>query len=117
MTLVEWRASRTARSLFWAAGVFALIMAVIPHPPQFPGEPYKAHHILAFATLAGLGSFAYPRTSLLKLLIGLSLYGAFIEIVQAMPFVHRDSDMFDWLIDTAAVTVVLLLVHWWRARR
>jgi VanZ family protein len=116
LTLADWRASRTACVLFWAAAAFTFVMAVIPHPPQLPGEAYKAHHILAFATLAALGSFAYPRTSLIKLLIGLSLFGAFIEVAQAMPLVHRDSDVSDWVIDTAAVSVVLLIVRWWRAR-
>jgi VanZ family protein len=92
-------------------------MAVLPHPPQLPGHPNdKLEHIAAFATLALLGSFAYPRTSPLKLLAGLSLFGALIEIVQAIPALQRDSDVWDWVADTAAVAVVLALV-WWRRRR
>lgn len=117
MRLREWRASRTARSLFWAMTCFAFVMAVLPHPPQIPGEPNdKVQHIAAFVTLALLGSFAYPRTALLRLLAGLSLFGAFIEVVQAIPALHRDSDVLDWLADTVAVAVVLLVVRWWRAR-
>jgi hypothetical protein len=50
------------------------------------------------------------------LLAGLSLFGAFIEVVQAIPELHRDSDVLDWLADTVAVAVVLLLVRWWRGR-
>lgn len=92
-------------------------MAVLPHPPQVPGEPNdKVQHIIAFATLSLLGSFAYPRTALLRLLAGLSLFGAFIEVVQAIPALHRDSDVLDWLADTVAVIVVLLIVRWWRSR-
>ena len=117
MNLSRWRASRTARSIFWAATCFAFVTAVIPQPPEVPGEPNdKVQHIIAFATLAALGVFAYPRTLLLKLLAGLSLFGAFIEVVQAIPALHRDSDVLDWLADTAAVAVVLLLVRWRRAR-
>jgi VanZ family protein len=90
---------------------------VLPHPPQVPGEPNdKVQHIIAFATLSLLGSFAYPRTALLRLLAGLSLFGAFIEVVQAIPVLHRDSDVLDWLADTVAVVVVLLIVRWWRSR-
>jgi VanZ family protein len=117
LKLGRWRASRPARALFWAAACFAFAMAVVPHPPQIPGEPNdKVQHIAAFATLAWLGSFAYPRTALVRLLAGLSLFGAFIEVVQAIPALHRDSDVLDWLADTVAVVVVLLLVRWWRAR-
>jgi VanZ family protein len=117
LKLVDWRASRTARAIFWAAACFAFVMAVLPHPPEVPGHPNdKVQHITAFATLAVLGSFAYPRTTLAKLLAGLSLFGAFIEVVQAIPTLHRDSDVVDWLADTAAVAVVLLLVRWRRSR-
>jgi len=63
-----------------------------------------------------LGSFAYPLTALLSLLVRLSLFGAAIEVVQAIPSLHRDSDILDWLADTAAVAVVLLIVRMWRAR-
>jgi len=117
LRLSDWRASRASRITFWAAACFAFVMAVIPHPPEVPGEPNdKVQHIIAFATLALLGTFAYPRGSLLKLLVGLSLFGAFIEAVQAIPALHRDSDVLDWLADTVAVIVVLLVVRWWRNR-
>jgi hypothetical protein len=118
LKLSEWRASGAARSIFWAAAAFAFVMAVLPHPPEVPGHPNdKLQHIAAFAALSLLGSFAYPRTALTKLLLWLSLFGAFIEVVQAIPALHRDSDPLDWLADTAAVTVVLLLVRWWRGAR
>lgn len=114
MKLADWRASRTAQTTFWTAAVFAFVMAVLPHPPQVPGEPNdKVEHIIAFATLATLAAFAYPRAALVKLLIGLSLFGALIEVAQAIPALQRDSDIKDWIADTAAVAVVLALV-WWR---
>lgn len=111
------RNSLALKALFWAAAGFAFVMAVLPHPPNIPGNPSdKVQHIVAFATLALLGSVAYARVSTLRLLVGLSLFGAFIEIVQAIPALHRDSDPLDWLADTIACAVVLLAVHWWRAR-
>jgi VanZ family protein len=118
LKLAEWRASRSARAIFWAASAFAFVMAVLPHPPEVPGHPNdKVQHIAAFVTLSLLGSFAYPRTDLMKLLIRLSLFGAAIEVVQAIPALHRDSDVLDWLADTIAVAVVLLIVRWWRQAR
>lgn len=91
-------------------------MAVLPHPPQIPGIPNdKLEHVTAFATLGLLGSFAYPATALGRLLLRLSLFGALIEVVQAIPSLHRDSDIWDWVADTGAVAAVLLLV--WSIRR
>jgi VanZ family protein len=116
LTLADWRASRTARATFWIAAAFSLLMALLPHPPEVPGEPNdKVEHIVAFATLAALASFAYPRAAFLRLLIGLSLFGALIEVLQAIPVLQRDSDIWDWVADTAAVTVVLAIV--WTLRR
>jgi VanZ family protein len=117
LKLSGWQASRTVRALFWAAAIFAFVMAVLPHPPEVPGHPNdKVQHITAFATLALLGSFAYPATALIQLLLRLSLFGAAIEVVQAIPVLHRDSDVLDWMADTIAVAVVLLVVRWWRSR-
>jgi len=93
-------------------------MAVLPHPPQVPGQPNdKVQHIAAFATLALLASLAYPTVRLLSLLVGLSLFGALIEMVQAIPALQRDSDVRDWIADTIAAAAVLLAVRWWRSRR
>jgi VanZ family protein len=115
LRLADWTGGRAARTAFWAAACFAFVMAVLPHPPEVPGEPNdKVQHIIAFATLAALGSFAYPRIALLRLLAGLSLFGAFIEVVQAIPTLQRDSDVWDWVADTAAVAAVLALVWLWR---
>ncbi len=105
------------RLLFWAAALFALVMAMIPHPPHIPGNPSdKIQHAAAFATLGLLGSLAYPRLSVVRLIIGLSLFGALIEVGQAIPFIHRDSDPLDWLADTIACAFVVIAVRWWRAR-
>lgn len=106
------------RLLFWAAVVFAFVMAVIPHPPELPGEPSdKIQHMVAFATLALLGAWAYAGAVLWQLLAILSLYGASIEIIQAIPALGRDSDVKDWIADTLAAGLVLLLVGWRRRRR
>lgn len=115
MRLADWRASRTARLLFWGAALFAFVMAVLPHPPEVPGNPNnKVLHITAFATLSLLGSFAYPATALVQLFVRLSLFGAGIEFVQAIPALHRDSDFWDWVADTVAVAAALLPVWGWR---
>ena len=106
------------QATFWAGALFALVMALLPHPPHVPLEPSdKIQHAIAFATLGLLGSFGYSRLSALKLIGGLSLYGALIEVLQAIPMLHRDSDPLDWLTDTVACGVVVLAVRSWASRR
>jgi hypothetical protein len=105
------------RLLFWAAAIFAFVMALLPHPPQLPAEPNdKIQHMIAFATLGALGAWSYAATSLVQLLIRLSLFGAAIELFQAIPALHRDSDVRDWIADTFACGLVLLIVKWRRGR-
>ena len=106
------------RVLFWSAAIFAFVMAVLPHPPEFPVEPNdKIQHMVAFATLGLLGAWGYAETKLLRLLAGLSLFGAFIEVVQAIPALHRDSDVKDWAADTIACGLILAVVYYWRTRK
>ena len=105
------------RLLFWGAATFAFVMAVVPHPPEVPGSPSdKVQHIVAFATLGLLGEWAYRGASWLRLVLGLSLFGGFIELVQAIPALHRDSDIVDWLADTTAAAVVVLVLDRRRSR-
>jgi hypothetical protein len=105
------------RLAFWAALLFAFVMAIIPHPPELPGAPSdKIQHVSAFAVLGALGFLAYPKSGPLSLGIGLSLFGALIEMVQAIPSLGRDSDMLDWIADTLAAGLILVLLHWARGR-
>jgi VanZ family protein len=102
---------RLLRLAFWAALCFAFVMAVLPHPPRVPGDPSdKIQHILAFTVLTGLAGASFRSTALLPIAIRLSAFGALIEIVQAVPALHRDSSALDWLADTGAILVVLLIV-------
>jgi hypothetical protein len=109
---------RLLRLAFWAALCFAFVMAVLPHPPQLPGDPSdKIQHILAFTVLSGLAGAAYRSTALFPIGIRLSAFGALIEIVQAVPALHRDSSALDWLADNGAILVVLLVVALIRRQR
>ena len=115
--LRHWRDSKAVRIMFWAAAAFAFVMAILPHPPQVPLSPSdKVQHIMAFATLGLLSVWAYSATPIVQLIVRLSLFGGLIELIQAIPVLHRDSDVLDWLADTAAAGLVLLLVAWVRDR-
>jgi VanZ family protein len=101
-----------ARAAFALALVVTLVMALLPHPPKTPIDPLgdKAEHMLAFATLALLATFGFPAASPWRIGERLSFLGALIEVMQAYPAIHRDCSIFDWLADTAAIVVLLVLV-------
>ena len=106
--------SRLLRPLFWALAVFALTMALLPKPPGTPIDSLgdKFAHMLAFSVLTGVAAFAWRDTRWSRITIALSLFGAAIEVLQAIPALHRDSDWRDWVADTVAVLVVIGLARW-----
>ncbi len=97
------------RVAFWGLGAAVLIAAVIPaedHPPDLFGWD-KANHFVAFYALALLGALAFPRRSAVILGAWLSGLGGLIEVLQAIPVLHRDSDIVDWLTDNAGIVAAL----------
>ena len=109
---------RLAITLFWSAALFALVMATLRHPPDIPGGPGdKLQHIAAFVVLSVLGAWAYPRMRLASIFVGLALFGGLIELIQAMPALHRDADWHDWAADCSAAALALLIVFALRRAR
>ncbi|MGI4731219.1 MAG: VanZ family protein [Janthinobacterium lividum] len=105
------------RVLFVAALAFALFMAFVPHPPGVAEVNDKAQHSLAFVVLSVLAAYGWPDVPLPRIAERLSFVGALIEVVQSIPALHRDCDIMDWLTDTAAIIVALLIVRLVRGRR
>jgi hypothetical protein len=104
------------RLAFWAALLFAFVMAILPHPPSIPGDPSdKILHVTAFSVLALMAPLAYRAAPLLRIGLLLAAFGAVIEFVQTIPRLHRDGDWIDWVADTAALAAVLSLVALARA--
>src|SRR5271169_3132018 len=106
-----------ARLAFFAALIFTFYSALIPpsHALQlFPWD--KAEHFIAFYGLTGLAVAAYPKRNLFLIAAILSAFGALIELVQALPIVHRDCDFWVWVADTTAIIAALapMLLVWWR---
>jgi VanZ family protein len=75
----------------------------------------KAQHALAFGTLMLLGSIAYPKY-FWRVVIGLTLYGAVIEIIQSWTG-WRQCDLMDALADMVGVLVIGLLIHGYQNHR
>lgn len=96
------------RIAFWLALAFAFVMATLPSPPDLVETSDKFQHMAAFATLALLGSLAFPRLPLIAVGAALLAFGALIEVVQMIPALHRDAEWLDLAADGAAVLLVLL---------
>ncbi len=102
--------STLATALFWAAVLFAFVMALLPRPPRLPGDPSdKVQHILAFCILTALALAAYRETSPIKIGLSLALLGGAIELVQLVPMLGRDASWIDWAADCGAVAAILLV--------
>jgi hypothetical protein len=93
---------------FWAATLVTFLMAVLPLKHGGSLLPWdKAQHFVAFYTLTLLALGAFPRGNALLIAAALSGFGALIEFVQGLSFVHRDRDLLDWIADTVAIVAVL----------
>lgn len=107
------------RALFWLVLFATVALALLPMPAGLPVSSLgdKVNHMIAFATLAALGSIAFAGFPPLRLVERLVFLGAGIEVVQSIPALNRDCDALDWLADTLAVVVVVALFAAWRAVR
>ena len=98
------------------ACVITLAGAVMPPSEGLQLLPWdKAEHFLAFYVLTSLAVVAFPRGRLIMIAIVLSAFGGLIELVQALPIVHRDAAWGDWVADTVAVAAVFVpmaLMRW-----
>lgn len=101
---------RLFQLLFWSAILLAFVLASLPKPPALPGDlSDKQLHMLAFLVLATLAAFAFPRVSFIRLFLGLAVFGAAIELVQAIPILRREASWLDWLADLFAAAAALIL--------
>lgn len=108
---------RFAVPIFWTTMALAYGAAIMPSP-QAPdlGAGDKLNHIIAFLTLTLLGRAAYRTRPAWRLALGLSLFGALIELTQAIPILQRDASLWDWAADSGAVAVMLALCLIWERR-
>lgn len=101
------------RTAFFLLLAGALTMSLLPQPPSLPIDRLgdKFEHILAFAVLTFFARLGFGQTSDRLILERLSFTGALIEMFQAIPALHRDCDWRDWVADTLAIAVVLLVMR------
>jgi hypothetical protein len=106
-----------ARIVFWATLLITFVIAEMPPaeaPQLFSWD--KAEHFTAFYVLSCLAIPTFPRTSLFVIGLWLALFGATIELVQALPFIHRDCDIKDWIADVIGISSSFVppMLYQWR---
>ena len=93
-------------------------MALLPKPPELPGEPGdKVQHMIAVFTLGALASAGWRDLRVWQVFGGLAGLGAAIELLQAIPALHRDAEWADWAADMGAAIVGISLIRPMLARR
>lgn len=90
--------------VFVAAVVFTLYAALAPGDDTQGLIPWdKAKHFIVFYGLTFLASVALPRSRPWKIGGVLLAFGVAIEILQGLPIVGRDADVFDIVADTLGI--------------
>jgi len=101
------RKDRQYRIVFWLAAAFALTLAALPQASYIPGTSGMLQHMLAFCTLAVLARLSFRTAPSIVIALGLVLFGAAIEVIQMLPFLHRDAEWGDLAADSLAILLTL----------
>lgn len=89
--------------VFVAAVVFTLYAALTPgdNTGLIPWD--KAKHFIVFYGLTFLATMALPRSRPWKIAAVLLGFGIGIEVLQGLPIVGRDADLFDIIADALGI--------------
>lgn len=108
------------KAAFWTAMALVGVISLAP-VTELPAQVFniwdKAQHTGGFLLLTVLGGRAYSRL-LGKVLIGLLVYGALIEMMQSATG-WRNGDLLDLLADAAGVwlgSLILAIPQLWPSR-
>ena len=102
--LVPRKINRLGLAVFVAATVFTLYAALAPGDDTAGLIPWdKAKHFIVFYGLTFLAMMALPKSRFWKIALVLLGFGIAIEILQSLPVIGRDADIFDVVADTLGV--------------
>lgn len=96
----------TARILLLVCVGMTLWYGLYPgpqHPRLFAWD--KAEHFFSFGALTAVLLVALPRVPASRLVAGLIVVGAGLELAQATPLVGREAALGDWLAEAAGVVI------------
>lgn len=101
--------------------VFAAAVAVFAFSPSTgvdSGLPWdKANHALAFLVWTILAGAGWPKAGVLRLALAMLALGTAIELIQGLPAVGRDADVWDVVADMVGFGLGWSLLMALRIRR
>lgn len=74
----------------------------------FPWD--KADHFCSFFAIMTAAVVAFPRAPVLWIAVVISAMGGAIELIQGLPMVGRDCDVWDWITENVAIGAVIGLL-------
>ena len=94
---------------FWGAMALTFVSAELPteYAPALNIWD-KAAHFGTFFVLASLGAFSYPARPFRVVGASLTAFGVLIELVQALPLIHRDAELLDVVADVLGIAAALI---------
>ena len=102
--LVPRKINRLGLAVFVAAVAFTLYAALAPGDDTKGLIPWdKAKHFIVFYGLTFLATLALPRSRFWKIGAVLLGFGVAIEILQGLPIIGRDADVFDVVADFCGI--------------
>jgi VanZ family protein len=101
--------------IFWTLVVIVSMFMLVEHAPK--ENPIKnldkIQHALVFLTISVAGCLAFKHQISL-IIMGLTAFGAVIEVLQATLTTTRTGDFKDWLADIAGILIGLMIVAVYR---
>ncbi|OYX04626.1 MAG: hypothetical protein B7Z12_05985 [Caulobacter vibrioides] len=105
--------------VFVAAVVFTLYAALAPGDDNAGLIPWdKAKHFIVFYGLTFLAAMALPKSRWWKIAAVLLAFGVGIEVLQGLPIVGRDADVFDIVADALGIGFFfgpIIAIQWMNA--
>jgi VanZ family protein len=111
-----------SRLIFISCFALLTYLLLMEMAPTNDGSIYKdkIQHVIAFGgvTFWGLLAFQhFPKTTLL----GLTAFGALMEVLQGILTTTRQPSVYDWLADVVGILlawgIAMMWLRWWQGRR
>jgi VanZ family protein len=96
-----------------------LLLMEMPPAKEFSLYKDKIQHVIAFGGVTFWGLMAFPSRRFL-IALGLTVFGAVMEVLQGVLTTTRQPSVYDWLADLVGIIlawiIVSLLLNWWKKR-
>ncbi|MEQ1599343.1 MAG: VanZ family protein [Methylotenera sp.] len=113
--LIYQQALRLMPYVFWTLVAIVGVFMLVELSPKEDGLKYldKIQHALIFFILSVSGCLAFKKKTWIVTL-GLAIFGAIIEVLQAALTTTRTGDVYDWLADVAGILIGFMIIFIYR---